>query len=225
MSTSSPGTPKPSAAVYRRRRLVALLGLVVVIALVWWLVSAVVGALTGGSAPEPGPSSTQAVAPAPPPASPEPSTPAPEPSTPAPSAPETPAEPEPCTANEVTVTARTDAESYGPDQQPQLSFALANGSDRPCVMDVGTASQEFSITSGSDLIWLSSHCMSEPAQQLVRLEPGQSVDSPPLGWVRERSTPDTCAGERPAAVAGGAYYNLTVTVGGIASQPVTFVLG
>ena len=217
--------------MYRRRRLAALGILILVIALVWWLVATIIGAL--GAKPDsaaPDAAATEATAAAtdaatPPPASdsaPEPAASTAPAATPA--APETPAEPPQCTAAEVTVTAKLDAGAYGPDQQPQLSFSLTNHSDHPCHMDVGTAAQEFAISSGSDLIWLSTHCMRDATNQVVQMDAGRTVDSPPFAWVRERSTPDTCDGERPAAVAGGSYYNLTVTVGGIASEPVTFVL-
>jgi hypothetical protein len=43
--------------------------------------------------------------------------------------------------------------------------------------------------------------------------------------VRERSSPDTCDSDsRPAAVGGGAYYSLSVSIGGVASEPTYFDL-
>ena len=222
---------KPSPAVYRRRRLVALLLLLAVIGLVWWGIAALAGALSGGdpaptgtpdaaastASPEPGPES----APGPTPEStPEPT---PEP-TPTPTPTPAPGPPPACTPADVVVTARTDAGSYAADAQPQFSFALQNRSEHDCVIDVGTAAQVFTVTSGSDTIWVSTHCQADPAHQEVLLEAGRTVESPPLGWVRERSRPDTCEGERPAAVGGGAYYHLTVTVAGIGSEASAFVL-
>lgn len=223
---------KPTAAVYRRRRLVALAALIVVIALIWWLVAAIAGAVSGDSADET-PTSTPTAAVAAPPAT----TAAPAETAAAEPAPtdaateaaptETPAAPEEvpaCTAADVTVTAKADMEFYGPLNEPQFSFHLANTSGKPCTLDVGTAAQEFKVTSGSDTIWVSSHCQVDPVNQVVQLDAVAETDSPVVGWVRERSTPDTCEGERPSAVAGGAYYHLTVTVGGISSSPLTFVL-
>lgn len=217
---------KPTPAVYRRRRLVALVALLVTIALLWWGIAALVG--SGGSsdptpsptaaAAEPAPATTPASEPTPAATEQPTAEPEPEPTS------EPAAEPQACTPAQVTVSARTDAEFYGADAQPQFSFHLANTSDTPCILDVGTAAQEFKVTSGSDVIWVSTHCQVEPASQLVQLEPGHEQDAPAITWVRERSTPDTCEGERPSAVAGGSYYNLTVTVGGISSGPTTFVL-
>ncbi|NLT27265.1 MAG: hypothetical protein GXX90_11605 [Microbacteriaceae bacterium] len=215
--------PTPSPAVYRRRRLVALVLLLAVIGLVWWGVAALIGAIAGGGEPAPG-GTGAAPAPAPsapvtaPPTTGAPATDAPEPT------PTEPPEPQRCTADDVVVTARTDAEFYGPDAQPQFSMSLENRSEHDCIIDVGTAAQEYRVTSGSDVIWVSTHCQQEAEHQDVLLEAGRTVDAPGLGWVRERSTPDTCDGERPAAVAGNAYYHLQVTIGGIASTPVVFVL-
>ena len=219
--------PKPSPAVYRRRRLVALALLLVVIGLIWWGLAAIVGAVTGGEPASTGAAARTTPAASPPAPTPTPTpeptpTPTPEP-TPTPT-PEAPPAPTACTAAEVVVTARTDAGFYGPEAQPQFSMSLENWSDHDCLIDVGTAAQEYRVTSGSDVIWVSTHCQQEAASQEVLLEAGRTVDAPGLTWVRERSTPETCEGERPAAVAGGSYYHLLVTIGGIPSEPAMFAL-
>lgn len=218
---------KPSPAVYRRRRLVALLVLLVVIALVWWLVSALLGAIRGeGSDPQ----ATEATASTPtstaaqtdpvetgdvnptPTAS---ATPTPEP-TPTPTV---------CTEAEVAVRAVVDAESYGEGEAPQFSVQLENTSEASCIIDVGTASQVYTVMSGSDTIWVSTHCQADAESQVVELEAGKIVDAPSIEWARERSSEDTCESEgRPDAVAGGAYYSLSVKVGGITSEPAYFSL-
>lgn len=208
---------KPSPAVYRRRRIVALLLLILVIALIWWGVSALVGLFAGGKS-----DATATTDPA---------------STPAatgkagkttasdePEKPKKPAEPQPCKPEDVTVTAATDARSYAPDVLPKLSFSIENTGASDCTFNVGTAAQQFRITSGSDQIWVSTDCQSNPENQQVLLKPGRKFESPELEWVRERSTPDTCDAERPAAIGGDAYYHLTVTVNGAESDPVMFVL-
>lgn len=215
---------KLSPAVYRRRRLAALVVLVLIVALLWWAVSAVIGLLSGGDQQQPGTEAGQtqpaasATDTAPPAPTPEPE--APEP-TPTEHVEETP---QVCTGTEVQVTAIVDAETYGPDQKPQLSMKLTNRAAKPCVIDVGTATQEYTIKSGEDVIWVSTHCQKNGKPQVVQLEPGKEVTSPPIEWVRERSAPDTCGGERPAAVGGGAYYTLTVSVAGIPSEPTYFSL-
>nr|WP_225751757.1 hypothetical protein [Pseudoclavibacter sp. Marseille-Q3772] len=215
---------RPSAAVYRRRRLVALLALVAVVLLGWWVVSRV----TGGPSDEESGSPTVSEAPPATDHTAEPDASATEPNeehTPsAEPTPSTPATPPVCTGNDVKVTAIVDAESYAADAKPKLSLKLRNTGANPCVMDVGTSAQEFTIKSGEDVIWVSTHCQKNAKPQVVQLDPGKEVTSPQLEWVRERSTPDTCDGERPAAVGGGAYYSLTVSVAGITSEPVYFSL-
>ena len=208
---------KPSPAVYRRRRIVALLLLVAVIALIWWGISAIIG-LFAADKPDAAPATNPPTAPATTPEAGKTTTPGDT------SQPQTPAEPRPCGPEDVTVTAATDARSYGPDARPKLSFSIENTGANKCIFNVGTAVQQFRITSGSDQIWASTDCQQNPENQQVLLEPGRKFESPQLEWVRERSTPDTCDAERPAAVGGDSYYHLKVTVNGAESEPVMFVL-
>lgn len=217
---------KPSAAVYRRRRLVALLLALVLVALVVWGVVAIVAAFRGSGEPgatDSAPSSGNS-------ATPDPTSTAAEPTeSPEPGASETPeptsTTPSVCTADDVTVTAVTDASTYGADALPQLSMKLTNTSDKPCRIDVGTSTQVYTIMSGSDTIWTSTDCQTDETSQVVELTPGKEVTSPAIEWVRERSTTDTCDSDsRPAAVGGGAYYSLTVSIGGISSEQVFFEL-
>lgn len=192
------------------------------IALIWWMVSALLG---GGDDPEStaSPTSTAVetvdVAPvetaAPDPTPTETPTPTPEP------------EPTPtvCTDSEVVVNAVVDAESYSEGELPQFSVTLENTSDSSCIIDVGTASQVYTVMSGSDTIWVSTHCQENSDSQVVELVGGKEVSAPAIEWSRERSSTGTCDDEnRTDAVAGGAYYNLTVKVGGITSAPVYFAL-
>lgn len=208
---------KPSPADYRRRRIVALLLLVAVVALIWWGASAIIG-LFAADKPDAAPATNPPTAPATTPEAGKTTTPGDT------SQPQTPAEPRPCGPEDVTVTAATDARSYGPDARPKLSFSIENTGANKCIFNVGTAVQQFRITSGSDQIWASTDCQQNPENQQVLLEPGRKFESPQLEWVRERSTPDTCDAERPAAVGGDSYYHLKVTVNGAESEPVMFVL-
>lgn len=204
--------------VYRRRRIVVLVAAIAVVALVWWGIAALVGG--GGGAPSASPTvsvvETEATA------APEPSSASEPESTPEPTP--TPTQPADCTSETVIVEAFTDAGSYAPDAQPQLSLRVTNAGESACVMDVGTATQVYTITSGSDQIWTSTDCQTDPTNEVVQLEAGQSLNAPAITWVRERSTPDTCDQERPAAVGGGASYSLVVSIGGVSSQPTGFVL-
>lgn len=208
--TDAPRRRRPSPAVYRRRRLVAVLLALLVIGLVVWLVVAPPWRSAPTADPAPAASSAAPVE------SSSASAPSPTPtSTPTPQAPEGPAE---CTPADITVDALTDKGEYAQGENPQLSIRLTNTSASPCTMNVGTSAQSFTVTSGSDVWWRSTDCQSEPSDMEVTLAAGQEVtSSAPLTWDRTRSSVDSCDGERPFAPGGGATYHLSVSIGGIPS--------
>lgn len=208
-------TRRPSKAVYRRRRLALLIVCTLVIGLLIWGVTSLFAAGSGepGDASESPTASTSATASVE--SGEAAATPTPTP---------TPTGPAECAAPALVVSAVLDATNYAADAQPQLSLSISNTGAEACVMNVGTAVQVYTISSGADVIWVSSHCQTEPADEIVTIGAGQSVTAPPITWVRERSSLDTCGTDRADAVAGGAYYQLVVSVNGIASQPATFVL-
>lgn len=125
-----------------------------------------------------------------------------------------------CTKADVVVTAGTDQEEYGSGSNPKLSITLKNTSKYDCTIDVGTATQVFTISSGADIWWRSTDCQKNPTKQLATLKAGQeTTTNPAIEWQRERSSVDTCSDEvRPVAPGGGASYHLAVSIGGIASE-------
>lgn len=145
------------------------------------------------------------------------------PASPSPSATATTAEP--CRSADLSVFAVTNKDTYAADEQPQLSITLSNEGPA-CLIDVGTSTQQYEVTSGSDTWWRSTDCQAEPTEQVVELAAGQTVSSQePLVWDRTRSSVDTCGedDERPAAQPGT--YNLQVSIGGIeAADTKSFVL-
>lgn len=126
---------------------------------------------------------------------------------------------EPCLPRNVTVEAVTDQTTYASGQNPQLSIRLTNDGTTDCTLNVGTTTQVFTITSGSDTWWRSTDCQAEPSDMVVLLAAGQTVSSAaPLTWDRTRSSVSTCAdADRPRAPGGGASYHLSVEIGGIGS--------
>jgi len=191
-----PVGPLPPQVYWRRRLLVGLGVLAVIVIIVLIIVRP--GAGDPADQPTPDPTSTETASPGDPPAT---------------------TEAEACTAGQVVVTPVTDATSYPVDQQPLLSFTLLNTGAAACVLEAGVDVQEFLIVSGDDRIWASTDCQEPGAPAPLVLEPGVEVDSTPFAWSRTRSTPDDCAtaDDRPAVVAGGATYRLSVTVGEFAS--------
>lgn len=196
-----------------------MLLLLVLLAIAVGVVLAVWRPWTGATVPTPTQRPTSATsAPATPSSSP----------TPSPASPASPAaEPSPspddtdpaiaaCSTGDISVLAVTDLDSYGSGERPKLSITLSNKSDTPCLINVGTTTQSFVITSGSDTWWRSTDCQSESSDQVVQLAAGQTVSSvTPLEWDRTRSSVDTCGGARQSALSG--YYQLSVSIGGIES--------
>ena len=118
-----------------------------------------------------------------------------------------------CDPSVITLTPITDAASYAAGVQPQLSMSITNSGASACSFDVGTDAQVYLITSGSDQIWSSKDCQTAPAAHKQVLEPGKVLSTTPFAWDRTRSSATTCTGTRPAVVAGGASYHLSVQLG------------
>lgn len=200
-----------AASVYRRRRLVFVVGALLVVAVIaagaWALLAR---PWEGGGEPKPiVTSSTIPVTETPTPDAGE---------TPVPTATQAPGIVA-CAAADIAVEAVTDAEAYGEGQLPQLSIALTNNGAVDCTINVGTTTQRFVITSGADTWWRSTDCQENPSDTIVTLTAGATVTSAaPVQWDRTRSSVETCAEtNRPRAPAGGASYHVAVSIGGFDS--------
>src|SRR4051794_36114098 len=240
MATEPPRRRRHSRTVYVRRRVVLIVGIIAVIALVWlliaqpWRGSAAQGGPDQSSddqktsdaavseLPVPGDTSG-AVSPAATPSATPTATPASDATDTAaaeggrlPAAVPTAV---PCRSGDILVEAVTDKSSYASGQNPLLSIRLTNNGETDCSLNVGTTTQVFTISSGTDTWWRSTDCQSEPSDMVVLLAAGQTVSSAaPLTWDRTRSSVSTCADpNRPRAPGGGATYHLDVEIGGISS--------
>ncbi|MBT2496645.1 hypothetical protein HCX50_12820 [Microbacterium oxydans] len=211
--------PRPSAAVYRRRRLVVVIGLILLVAAIGigiWLLIAKPWAAADAS-PKPTSSSSQTP-------STTPTTDAESPS-PSPSAEQTPAIVA-CEAKDVEVSAVTDAETYAAGVLPKLSISLTNKGTKDCTLDVGSTTQVFTISSGADVWWRSTDCQENPSSMIATLTAGTTVTSKdPVTWDRTRSSVETCDQEnRQRAPGGGASYHVEVSIGGFTSLTTTQIL-
>jgi len=210
---SAPQQRRPvSPAVYRRRRLVLGVGLLaVVIAVVLIIVR------PGSAAPAPTPTPTFTAATKVPTAVPT--------ATPTPTATTIDVSKLPaCDAASMEVKAFVDgttAQNYGASAKPALTLSVTNNGSAECYFNVGTDSQVFTITSGSETYWKSSDCQTGATQTLAIFKPGQTLTSNPISWNRVLSTSragGTCDAKSPAAPAKGASYFLSTTVGGVDSS-------
>lgn len=133
----------------------------------------------------------------------------------------------PCRSSAITVQAATDQSTYAAGQNPKLSISLTNTGATPCTFDVGTATQVFTVTSGSDTWWRSTDCQTKPSDMLVLLAAGQTVKTAqPVVWDRTRSSVSSCAAtNRQKAPGHGSSYHLSVAIGGVSSRGnVQFIL-
>ncbi|CAH0203383.1 MULTISPECIES: hypothetical protein [unclassified Microbacterium] len=205
----------PSKAVYRRRRLFFFSGillLLVAIAVAVWLIIAQPWADAASGDPDP------AKTPSASPTASDSETPAPTATTdtPGPEPTETAAGTAPCRSADVVIEAVTDAESYQAGTNPRLSISLKNSSSADCTIDVGSATQVFTVSSGDDVWWRSTDCQENPSSMVVTLKAGQEATSAePITWDRTRSSTSTCEEKnRPRAPGGGASYHVAVSIGG-----------
>lgn len=118
-----------------------------------------------------------------------------------------------CDPSVVLLTPVTDAGTYSAEATPQISMTIVNSGAAACSFDVGTAAQEYVITSGTDRIWSSRDCQQDGTEDVRVLEPGDELSTTPFPWDRTRSSADTCDAERPTVTGNGASYHLAVLVG------------
>ena len=190
MSTiRNPVGPQPPG-IYWRRRAVVLIGLVAIVVVVLLIVFRPDGTPTSpSSSPKPTDTSTTTST----------------------------DDAKACDPAQIELAAITDKDGYDQGETPQISMSITNTGTDPCTINAGTDAQEYIITSGSDQIWSSRDCQSEPAPAETVLQPGVARSTAPFAWDRTRSSADTCEGERPQVGAGGASYHLTVKLGDIES--------
>lgn len=201
MTSQQPG--RLPASVYRRRRLVVGLGVLAVIVVIVLLI------VRPGAGAGENPKGADAS------------------KSPDPSASETTKADgsTPCDPAAIQLTPVTDKESYQPGETPMISMTIKNSGAAACTFDVGTAAQLYAIVSGSDPIWNSRDCQSDPQPLEQVLEPGIELTTTPFAWDRTRSSADTCEADRPQVTAGGATYRLSVSLGEATSaSDVAFLL-
>lgn len=205
--------PRPSAAVYRRRRLVVSVLAAVVLLLVGWGIGALVNRAMGaaGSGAETTPSASPTPVSSPTPAAASGSQGAAEASV-------DPASLEECAPMDLRLVAATDKDAYAPGEEAELRLDVTNLSGRPCRADVGTAMQEFRLEDAAGEQVMSTRvCQADPTHQEAVLQPREQ-QSAVYRWSGRASSAD-CA-KAGAELKPGAY-RFTVTLGEVTSRPVT----
>lgn len=131
----------------------------------------------------------------------------------------------PCVSSRITVDAVTDKNVYAAGVLPSISMTVTNTGSTPCSINLGSTQQELVITSGSETIWSSKDCQTEPVDTPTILKPNTPVSTPGIPWDRTRSSKATCTSARTPVKAAGASYHLTAKVGAIESaKTMQFIL-
>ncbi|RAX49199.1 hypothetical protein DQ353_11595 [Arthrobacter sp. AQ5-05] len=196
---------RPSARVFRRRRLAVLIATLVLLGLLAWAgfgMASLLRPADPGAAPaasQEGGSSPQASV--------EPTE-------------ESSAGPAVCPEGDVLVTASTAQATHGPADNPVLVMTIKNAGTTECMVNVGTSQQEFSVTSGSDRIFSTSDCVQDPMDTEITIKPGSS-ETARFTWTRVRSAPGckiVSAKPRPG------WYGFTAKLGDLGSETAKFEL-
>jgi len=118
-----------------------------------------------------------------------------------------------------------DKATYAPTEDPKIAMRITNTGSNSCHLDLGSAQQVLTISSGAEQYWSSKDCQTGGTHQDVTLKAGQALTTPAITWDRTRSSTTTCDSTRPAVTAGGASYHLQVAVGSLKSaKSAQFVL-
>ncbi|WP_396289835.1 hypothetical protein [Curtobacterium sp. KT1] len=209
------GPEKP--VVYWRRRAAVLGALVIIVVVVVLIVVGRGSASTPTAAPTSSPSASAGGA-----SSADPSRSA---SAPASTAAAAAPDGSTCSKDQVVLTPVLDKEAYGPTEDPKIAMSIKNTGTNSCHLDLGSAQQVLTISSGEEQYWSSKDCQTGGTNQDVTIKSGQTLTTPAIAWDRTRSSTTTCDASRPAVSADGASYHLQVAVGNLKSKTsVQFIL-
>lgn len=210
--------------IYRRRRIGALLVLLVVIALTLWAMTS----CGGGKKSDPQPTATNAFdkssqVPTPGPTSSGTATPAPTATaTPTPALSPTPvaALKTTCSVSDLVVEARANQPTYGPDERPTFYLTIKNPTKADCKVDLRKDGLKFEVydLANNSRVWADTDCNpSEDSSE--RVFPAGQERHYEAVWSRTTSAPGKCDNRQP--VPAGSYF-LHTLVGQNHSDPFPF---
>jgi len=190
--------------VYWRRRIVIITVLVLMVVVIWFL----------ATAPRGGPSSDEGNT-ANPTASPEVTTSA--------SPGSTVDVARPCDANDVAITTTPNPNTFPAGSLPVFDVTITMNGLSPCKLTASPETSELLITSGSDRIYSSTDCPNDATintREFI-LQPDSPDEMFQVTWNRQRSAPGcTTVTSEPQP----GTYHVVLTIQGISSEDVTFVL-
>ncbi|MQA85047.1 MAG: hypothetical protein GEV03_10595 [Streptosporangiales bacterium] len=125
-----------------------------------------------------------------------------------------------CADDDIEVKLLADQETYQAGTDPAFTIFVVNTGDAPCKRDVGPKALGLQVLSGGQVVWDSDHCADSNRADVRRLRPGEEYRNS-VNWDRTGSQPG-CAGER--AEVGPGTYQLVGRAGGAVSKELTFYL-
>ncbi len=126
-----------------------------------------------------------------------------------------------CPAKDVVLTMHASAPSYSPRQLPEFDVAVVSTAGYPCRFDIGAGHLVLQISAGAAEIWTSADCAESEAVNLLTLSPRVPAVVP-MTWNDQYSSAG-CPMPGRAAPAGS--YTATATAGSAARSMVTFRIG
>ncbi len=198
-SLLNPVGPEP-ASTYWRRRIVVILGILVVLFLLWMLIK------PSGSA-EPAAATSPSALPTLATTSP----------TVSPTAAATGA---PCEDTNIEVTVTSDQSAFSLGSPATFVMKIANNGPTACTRDVGPAANTFTVTSGGFDVWSSDACSPSTESQTETIPAGEAFAV--KGTWDGNVTTQGCASATPAEAGA---YQVVGTNGQISSEPLSFAIG
>jgi hypothetical protein len=126
-----------------------------------------------------------------------------------------------CPAADVTISLSASRLTYSVQQLPDFDVSVVSSAGYPCTFDIGAGRVVLQVSAGTAQVWTSAECAEGLAVQSATLHDGvPAVVS--MTWDDQYSSAGCPV---PGRVAPAGSYNARATVGGAASNVVTFRIG
>jgi hypothetical protein len=129
--------------------------------------------------------------------------------------------PSPCASADVVLSLFSAQASYSARQTPEFSIDVVSTANQTCTFNIGSRHLLLQVTQGSKKVWTSADCAEGQASLVTRLRRGVPT-TVPVTWTGRRSAPG-CPVPGTAAKAGT--YTATAADGQLSSNPIQFRLG
>jgi hypothetical protein len=128
--------------------------------------------------------------------------------------------PKPCHHGQVVLSLSSTQQSYGAGQLPQFKVFIVSTARETCTFNAGAAHVALVIRDGPGRVWSSADCVQGSGDLILALQRGTPTELP-ISWNRQESSHGCPASS--AQVPTGTY-TATVSDGTLTSNPVTFKL-